>query len=105
MSSSSSSSSSSTLAAGRSSLGGGSGNWSSSGELAGISQELLELFSLLEGDLGNGSHGKEILHSVGNAVWSAGHCWVSNLQADTGNVPDSTHEHVLDIIIGDVEDL
>ena len=79
---------------------GGSG-----GELAGVGQELLELLGLLEGDLRDGGHGQEVLHTVGNAVRSAGHGWVSNLETDGGNVPDSAHEHVLDVVVGDVEDL
>merc|ERR1719215_2334162 len=55
--------------------GGGGGSGSSGGrgcsrELAGISQELLEHLSLLEGDLGDGSDGQEVLHAVGDAVRS-----------------------------------
>ena len=90
---------------GGSSIGGSGSNRGSGGELAGVGQELLELLGLLEGDLRDGGHGQEVLHAVGDAVRSAGHGWVSNLETDGGNVPDSAHEHVLDVVIGDVKDL
>merc|ERR1719210_1225161 len=91
-------------------LGGSSGcsisscRSSGNGELAGVSQELLQLLSLLEGDLGDGSHGQEVLHTVGNGVRSAGHGWVSNLQTHSSNIGNSCHEHVLDVVISDVQD-
>merc|ERR1712235_110398 len=90
---------------GGSSIGGGSSNGGSGGELAWVGQELLELLGLLEGDLRDGGHGQEVLHTVGDAVRSAGYGWVSNLETDGGNVPNSAHEHVLDVVVGDVKDL
>merc|ERR1719251_423692 len=87
---------------GRSSSGGGGGRGSS--ELAGVSQELLKHLSLLEGDLGDGSDGQEVLHTVGNAVRSRSYCGVSNGETHSGHIGDSGHELVLDILVGDVQD-
>merc|ERR1719242_930707 len=92
---------------------GGGGSWSSlsgggrssSGELTRISQELLQHLRLLEGDISDGGDGQEVLHAVGNAVWSGRDCWISNLQTDSGNIGNSSHKFVLDVIIGDVKDL
>merc|ERR1719230_689899 len=87
---------------GRSSSGGSGGRGGS--ELAGISQELLEHLSLLEGDLGDGGDGQEVLHAVGNAVRSRSHGWVSNGETHGGDIGDSGHELVLDVLISDVQD-
>merc|ERR1719205_312148 len=86
---------------GRSSSSGGGGRGSS--ELAGVSQELLEHLSLLEGDLGDGGDGQEILHAVGNAVRSRSHGGVSNGETHSGNIGDSGHELVLDVLVSDVQ--
>merc|ERR1719512_34573 len=56
---------------GRSSSSSGGGGGSS--ELAGVSKELLEHLSLLEGDLGDGGDGQKVLHAIGDAVRSRGH--------------------------------
>merc|ERR1712056_3445 len=87
---------------GRSSSSGGGGRGSS--ELAGVSQELLEHLRLLEGDLGDGGDSQEVLHTIGNAVRSRSHGWVSNGETHSGNIGDSGHELVLDILISDVQD-
>merc|ERR1719215_2113584 len=82
--------------------GGGSGSCSGRGsscELAGISQELLEHLSLLEGDLGDGSDGQEVLHAVGDAVRSRGHGGVTDGETHGGDIGDSGHELVLDVVI------
>merc|ERR1719493_149437 len=82
------------------------GSWSSSScKLAGISQELLELLSLLEGDLSDGSNGQEVLHTIGNAVRSTGHGWVANGQAHSCNIGHTCTESLLDVIISNVQDL
>merc|ERR1719468_1089703 len=80
--------------------GGGCG----SSELAGVSQELLEHLSLLEGDLGDGGDGQEVLHAVSNAVRSRSHCGISNGETHSGNIGDSGHELVLDVLVSDVQD-
>ena len=57
-----------------SSLGGSSGGSRSGGggschgEGAGVSQELLDGLGLLEGDLGLGGNGEQVLHAVHDAV-------------------------------------
>merc|ERR1719410_1901643 len=86
----------------RSSLG--SGDRGSSGELAGVSEELLKHLSLLEGDLGDGGDGQEVLHAVGNAVRSRGHSGVTDGKRHSSNIGNSGHELVLDVVIGDVQD-
>merc|ERR1712111_131951 len=78
---------------------------SCSSKLAGVGEELLEHLSLLEGDLGDGSDGQEVLHTIGDAVRSRGNGWVANLQTYGSNIGDSGHELVLDVIISDVQDL
>merc|ERR1719480_612197 len=92
-------------------LGGrGGGSSSSSGgrgsscELAGGGEELLEHLSLLEGDLGDGGDGQEVLHAVGDAVRSRGHGGVTDGETYSGDIGDSGHELVLDVLIGDVQD-
>jgi len=87
---------------GRSSSSSGGGGGSS--ELAGVSQELLEHLSLLEGDLGDGGDGQEVLHAVGNAVRSRGHGGVTDGKRHSSNIGNSGHELVLDVVIGDVQD-
>merc|ERR1719232_2323167 len=79
----------------RSSLG--SSGRSSSCKLAGVGEELLEHLRLLEGDLSDGSDGQEVLHTIGDAVWSRGNGWVANLQTYGSNIGDSGHELVLDV--------
>merc|ERR1719251_305405 len=86
---------------GRSSSGGSGGRGSC--ELAGVSQELLEHLSLLEGDLGDGGDGQEVLHAVGNAVRSRSHSGVSNGETHGSDIGDSGHELVLDVQDGGVK--
>merc|ERR1712117_602804 len=91
---------------------GGSGSRSSSSssggrgssELARVSQELLEHLRLLEGDLGDGGDGQKVLHTVGNAVRSRSHGGVTDGKRHSGNIGNSGHELILDVIIGDVQD-
>merc|ERR1719251_157078 len=87
---------------GRSSSSGGGGRGSS--ELAGVSQELLEHLSLLEGDLGDGGDGQEVLHTVGNAVRSRSHCRISNGETHGSDIGNSGHELVLNVLVSDVQD-
>jgi len=81
-----------------------SGGRGSSSELAWVSEELLEHLSLLEGDLGDGGDGQEVLHAVGNAVRSRGHGGVTDGKRHSSNIGNSGHELVLDVVIGDVQD-
>merc|ERR1719174_1310134 len=80
-------------------LGGGG-----SSELAGVSKELLEHLSLLEGDLGDGGDGQKVLHAIGDAVRSRSHGGVADGETHCGDIGDSGHELVLDVIVGDVQD-
>merc|ERR1719493_336610 len=82
------------------------GSWSSSScKLAGISQKLLELLSLLEGDLSDSSNGQEVLHTIGDTVRSTGHGGVANGQAHSCNIGHTSTESLLDVLISNVQDL
>merc|ERR1719486_1419358 len=83
----------------------GSSRGSSSGELAGVRQELLQSLRLLEGDLGDGGHGEQVLHAIDDAVRDRGDGGVVDGQTDGSNIGDSGHELLLDVIISDVQDL
>merc|ERR1719216_13465 len=83
-----------------SSSGGGS-----SSELAGVSQELLQSLSLLEGDVRHSGHGEKILHAVDDAVGNRGNCWVVDGEANSSNIGNTGHEPVLYVIVSDVQDL
>merc|ERR1719245_1552651 len=76
-----------------------------SGELAGVRQELLQSLRLLEGDLGDGGHGEQVLHAIDDAVRDRGDGGVVDGQTDGSNIGDSGHELLLDVIISDVQDL
>lgn len=59
----------------------------------------------LEGDIGHGGDGEQVLHAVDDGVGHGGHGGVANGEADRGHVGDTSHEPVLEVIVGDVKDL
>ena len=65
---------------------------------------LLELHSILEGDVGDGGQGQEVLHAVGNTVRSRGHT-IWRVETDGGNIGHSSHELGLDVIVSDIQNL
>jgi len=79
--------------------------WGSNGESLWVGKVLLELLDLLEGDVGGGGNGLDVLEGVGDAVRSRGGGWVADGQRNGSNVGDGAHESSLDVILGDVEDL
>ena len=79
-------------------------NTYSGSKLAGVSQVLLELLSLLEGDVGDGSHGQAVLETVDEAVRHRSDRRVLDGQREGGNPGDAGHELGPEVSLGDVED-
>merc|ERR1719166_765143 len=75
------------------------------GKSARICQIRLDRLGLLEGDLGDGRNGQQVLHAVDDGMWHGGHGGVADLQADGGHVGHALHEGGLDVVVADVQDL
>ena len=79
-------------------------NTYSGSKLAGVSQVLLELLSLLEGDVGDSGEGQAVLETVDDAVRHRSHGRVLDGQGEGCHAGDSAHELGLQVGLGDVED-
>jgi len=79
-------------------------NWSGTRKSGWIGQVSLGLLGSLETDIGGAGDSNKLLESVGNAVWGGGDGWVANVQGSGGNIVDSLHESLSDVLLGDVED-
>merc|ERR1719219_3161310 len=86
---------------------GSSSSWSSSnccgGKLLRIRQKLLHHLSLLEGDVGGGGHGQEVLHAVDDGVRNGGDGGVADGQRDGSDVGHSLDKLLTKVVIRDVE--
>merc|ERR1711944_163124 len=79
----------------------GSGSWGGSGssKLGWIGQELFQHFSLLEGDVGPGSDGQQVLHAVDDRVRHRSDGWVTDGQRHGGNISDATQDALLQVLV------
>jgi hypothetical protein len=85
------------------SFGGGSSWGGFDDKSRWIGQESFGFFCSWEGDIGGCGNGDMFFESVGDAVWSRSNGWVSNVQRNGGDVVDTGHESLSDIVFGDVQ--
>ena len=82
------------------------GHWGGGhGELAGVGQVLLDLLSLLEGDVGLGGDGQQVLEAVDDAVRHGGGGGHADRERHGRHVAHALHERSDQVVVGQVEHL
>merc|ERR1711997_58060 len=79
-------------------------HWCSNCKSAWVSQKCLHGLSLFEGDVGDCGQSHAILHTINNGVRYRGNGWVTNLQGEGSDVPNTDQDMSLEILIRDVQD-
>merc|ERR1711997_1131463 len=79
-------------------------HWCSNCKSTWVSQKCFHGLGLFEGDVGDCGQSHAVLHTINNGVRYRGNGWVSNLQGEGSDVPNTDQDMSLEILICDVQD-